>query len=91
MRLHSLILATSVGVPVIGFAYMPKVKAYMDSIGQTDHSLDLETITSEKLINLIEDIFKNYDTNSKKILSEVSKLQKVARESIVEMVELARR
>ena len=91
MRLHSLILATSVGVPVIGLEYMPKVKAYMDSISQSKCSLDLETITSEKLIRLIEDIFENYDINSKKILSEVAKLQKVAKRSIMEMVELARR
>lgn len=91
MRLHSLILGTSVGVPVIGLAYMPKVKAYMDSIGQCEYSLDLETMTSEKLTGLIENIFKNYDKHSKEIVSEVSKLRKNAGESIVEMVELARK
>ncbi|MHA1401955.1 MAG: polysaccharide pyruvyl transferase family protein, partial [Candidatus Heimdallarchaeaceae archaeon] len=91
MRLHSLILGTSVGVPVIGLAYMPKVKAYMGSIDQSEYCLDLETITSEKLIGLIESIFKNYDTHSKEIVSEVSKLRKVAKRSIAEMVELARR
>jgi polysaccharide pyruvyl transferase CsaB len=89
MRLHSLILGTSVGVPVIGLEYMPKVKAYMDSIGQTEYSLNLETITSDKLISLIENIFNNYNTILEKMLSEVSKLQRVAKESIVEMVELA--
>ncbi|MCK4529070.1 polysaccharide pyruvyl transferase family protein, partial [candidate division WOR-3 bacterium] len=89
MRLHSLILGTSVGVPVIGLAYMPKVEVYLDSISQSEYSLNLETITGEKLISLIESIFKNYDTNSKKILSGVSKLQMVAKKSIVEMVELA--
>jgi polysaccharide pyruvyl transferase CsaB len=89
MRLHSLILGTSVGVPVIGLAYMPKVKGYMDSIGQSEYSLNLETITSEKLISLIESIFKNYDMHSKEIVSEVSKLRKVATKSIKEIVELA--
>jgi len=89
MRLHSLILGASVGVPVIGLAYMPKVKAYMDSIDQSEYSLDLETITGEKLISLIESISKNYDTNSKKIVPEISKLQMVAMRSIAEMVELA--
>jgi len=53
MRLHSLILGTSIGVPVIGLEYMPKVKAYMESIKQSEYSLDLETITSKKLINKI--------------------------------------
>ena len=89
MRLHSLILGTSVGVPVIGLEYMSKVKAYMDSVGQSEYSLDLETITSEKLISRIENVFNNYDTTSKKILSQISKLQSVAKENIAEMVELA--
>jgi len=91
MRLHSLILGTTIGVPVIGLVYMPKVRGYMDSIGQSEYSLDLETITDEKLIYLIENIFKNYDVHSNEIVSEISKLQMVARESIVGMVELARR
>lgn len=89
MRLHSLILATSAGVPVIGLEYMPKVKAYMDSIGQNEYSLELGTITGGKLINLIENIFKEYNIHSKKIISEVSRLQIIARESIKEVVELA--
>lgn len=88
MRLHSLILATLVGVPVIGLEYMPKVKAYMESIKQSKYSLELETITSKKLINLFENIYKNYAADSQKILSEVSKLQMAAKRSIVEMVEL---
>ncbi len=89
MRLHSLILGTSVGIPVIGLEYMSKVKVYMDRIGQSEYSLDLRTMTDERLISVIETIFNNYKINSEKILSEVSKLQVVAKESIAEMVELA--
>jgi len=89
MRLHSLILATAVGVPVIGLEYMPKVRAYMDSIDQGNYSLKLEALTSDKLIALIEDTFKRYDTRSRTICLEVSKLQSIARDSIKELVRLA--
>ena len=91
MRLHSLILAASVGIPVIGLAYMPKVRGYMECIEQSKYSLDLETITSEKLTSLIDDVFKNYNAISKKILFEISKLQKTSRKNIIEMTELARK
>ena len=89
MRLHSLILGASVGVPVIGLEYMPKVKAFMDSINQSDYSLGLETITSDSLIGLIEDTFKRYNTRCKAICLEVSSLQKIIRKSISELISLA--
>lgn len=89
MRLHSLILGASAGVPVIGLEYMPKVKAFMDSINQSDYSFGLEEMTSDKLIGLIEDTFKRYNTRCKAIRLEVSKLQKIIRKSISEIIALA--
>ena len=89
MRLHSLILATAAGLPVIGLEYMPKVRAYMESIDQGDYSLDLEAVTSDRLVALIEDTFDHYNTRSQLICSEISKLQNIARDGIAELVELA--
>ncbi|MFC1934582.1 polysaccharide pyruvyl transferase family protein [Chloroflexota bacterium] len=89
MRLHSLILATVAGVPVIGLEYMPKVKAYMKSINQDEYSLALDSITSDKLISLIEKTFDKRSIRSKIILSEVCRLQRIAQDNIAELVELA--
>jgi polysaccharide pyruvyl transferase CsaB len=89
MRLHPLILATAVGVPVIGLEYMPKVKAYMKSINQGEYSLALDSITSDKLISLIENTLDKRSIRSKLILSEVCRLQKIAQDNIAELVELA--
>lgn len=89
MRLHSIILGASAGVPVIGLEYMPKVKAFMDSINQSDYSFGLEVMTSDKLVGLIEDTFKRYNTRCKAICLEVSKLQKIIRKSISELIALA--
>jgi len=90
MRLHSLILGASAGVPVVGFEYMPKVKAFMDSINQGDYSLGLEAVTSDKLIGLIEDTFERYNTRCKTIRAEVFKQQKIIRNSIAELIALAK-
>lgn len=88
MRLHSLILATSIGIPVIGLEYMPKVKAYMESIKQSEYSLDLETITSKKLINKILITFEKYKERSQIISSEIFRLQKLASSNIKDLIEL---
>ena len=89
MRLHSLILATAAGIPVIGLEYMPKVRAYMDSIGQGGYSLKIVAVTTDKLVALIEKTFKRYNTRSRSICSEVAELQGIARNSIAELFGLA--
>lgn len=89
MRLHSLILGTSIGVPVIGLEYMPKVKAYMESIKQREYSLDLKTITSKKLINKILITFEKYKERSQIISSEVFRLRKLVSTNIEDLIELA--
>ncbi len=90
MRLHSLILGASAGVPVIGLEYMPKVKVFMDSINQGDYSLGLEAVTGDKLIGLIEDTFERYNTRCKAIRTEVSKQRKIIRNSLAELIALAK-
>jgi polysaccharide pyruvyl transferase CsaB len=89
MRLHSLILGTSIGLPVIGLNYMPKVKGYMDSIDQGKYSIDLDTITDKKMIRLIKDTYTNYDSICSSIKVEVNRLREIAKENILEMLKLA--
>jgi len=47
MRLHSLILATLMGVPVVPISYCGKVKSYLDLIGMEDLYLDVEELGKE--------------------------------------------
>jgi polysaccharide pyruvyl transferase CsaB len=47
MRLHSLILATLMGVPVVPISYCGKVKSYLDLIGMEDLYLDVEDLGKE--------------------------------------------
>ncbi len=89
MRLHSLILGAISGIPIIGLEYMPKVKAFMESIRQNEYSLNLYRITEEKLIGAIEKTFEKYDKRSKELVVEISVLRDKARKTIADIASLA--
>ena len=90
MRLHSLILATAFGIPVIGLEYMPKVRAYMESIRQRTYSLPLEDLTSDQLKTCIDKTFRQYESRSRAICAQITRLQHIARKNIDILVSLAR-
>jgi polysaccharide pyruvyl transferase WcaK-like protein len=52
MRLHALIFATGQGVPSVGVVYDPKVRAYMDYLGEHQY-LDLSDVSGDALISLV--------------------------------------
>ena len=53
MRLHALIFASGVSVPLAGVSYDPKVSAFMDYIGLENYA-DFESLTAEGLCLLID-------------------------------------
>lgn len=55
MRLHALVFAAGVGVPLTGVAYDPKVTAFLDYLGQPD-CLRLEELTADGLRQKIDDV-----------------------------------
>ena len=55
MRLHSLIVASAIGVPCIGLSYDDKVSNYMMSVGAGDWTLSMEGVNFESLRRLAED------------------------------------
>jgi polysaccharide pyruvyl transferase WcaK-like protein len=89
MRLHSLIIGASSGVPIIGLEYMPKVRAFMDSISQSEYSLDLNRVTSKQIIHTIEKTLSEYDIRTQKMISEISSLQKIAKNALMKLVQLS--
>jgi polysaccharide pyruvyl transferase WcaK-like protein len=66
-RLHALIFAMSVGVPVIAVSYAPKIEALFSSMGQSKYVIPINDLNEGKLLNIInerlrmrgEDIFVN--------------------------------
>ncbi len=58
MRLHSLIFASSVNVPMIGIIYDPKIRGSMDYMNQHRY-VEAENVTAEKLYEMTMDCLKN--------------------------------
>jgi polysaccharide pyruvyl transferase CsaB len=77
MRLHALIYAASVGLPIIGLVYDPKVSnfiAYMNEETQVDTSnLDLNALK-----NMIDGIMQNPEAAKEKIANERERLRELA-------------
>jgi polysaccharide pyruvyl transferase WcaK-like protein len=82
MRLHSLILGAAAGVPVIGLEYMPKVKAFMESIGMQEFSHSLENLTHDSLIDSIKKILADYENCSRQLVAKVCEKKQTVCESI---------
>ena len=58
VRLHSLIMASAVGTPIVGIDYAPKVRGFIESIDWTEHCCHLRDLRIEKLQDLIDGILK---------------------------------
>jgi polysaccharide pyruvyl transferase CsaB len=71
MRLHGLIFAAGQGVPLVGVSYDPKVKEFMEYIGQ-DLCVALEQLTPELLCTLTEKAIAQYPDRAK--LAEKARL-----------------
>lgn len=53
MRLHSIILSASMRVPVVGLAYQPKVKFFLESNGLEDYCLYFNEFSADSLSSII--------------------------------------
>ena len=54
MRLHALIFAAGLGIPLVGIVYDPKVSGFLDYLKQDRYVL-LENLTSERLRDMAEE------------------------------------
>jgi polysaccharide pyruvyl transferase WcaK-like protein len=59
MRFHSLVLASAVGVPIIGLVYAPKVRGLMTSMNTPEYALELPGLTPSKLAERIVSAWSN--------------------------------
>lgn len=57
--MHSNIFATSMKVPTVAIAYEKKTNGIMKTLNLEDYIIEINTITSEKLIKKIEVMMKN--------------------------------
>lgn len=84
MRLHSLIYAATQNTPMVGLSYDPKVDGILKSL-DVDHNCDVETFESDKLYDLIIDVWSNKD----KLKMSLDKQNNYFKEQALLNVELA--
>ena len=82
IRLHALIFAGIMGVPVLGISYDPKIERFLDSIGEKPLGT-LSDITAEKIFDGVTE-----KLSCKKNLRDDSQLQNL-RESAIQNARLA--
>ena len=77
IRLHALIFAGVMGVPMIGMSYDPKIDRFLKSMG--DESVgDLQNVTVEKLMGKIHQEWQEKDSFAKTVEPVISKLRRDA-------------
>ena len=59
MRLHAIIFAICRAIPFVGLVYDPKVQNIINQAGIENCAINLGEITSQSLVNLLEQTYKN--------------------------------
>lgn len=77
MRLHSLIYSASVKVPVVGIVYDPKVKSFLEYIGQ-NHFVEADDISSSEFIKTVDMCFENKNKIKEEFEERICELEKKA-------------
>lgn len=84
IRLHALIFAGVMGVPIVGVSYDPKIDRYLDSIGEKPIG-DLETLKSDDIVEAVSEKLRRRLNNKtintlKKLRGNAEKNSKLALE-----------
>lgn len=80
MRLHSLIYSTINNVPLIGIVYDPKIKSFMDYIGQT-HYMDVKDMNADTGIKYIDECNAEYEIIKQELSQSYARLKEKACEN----------
>lgn len=75
-RMHSNIFATSMKVPTVAIAYEKKTNGIMKMLGLEDYLIEIDNITSEKLISKIELAIKQKEEIKAKLEKQIKSIRK---------------
>jgi len=76
IRLHALIFAGVMGVPMLGLSYDPKIDRFLDSIGERSVG-DLKDVTAEAILADFREKWesrKDYRDRNAELLAQLRKL-----------------
>lgn len=78
MRTHSVILASSVGTPMIGIVNYPKTYGYLERIGQAQQAIPIQELELERLQNLIRTSWEQRPSLRQEITQAVERERRLA-------------
>ena len=90
MRLHMLIFASVMDVPMAGIAYDPKIKGFMKYMNQNAF-VEIENFNAEKFSALLENCIENLESMKEKLTKDSELLRKKAGENARLAVELLKK
>jgi len=79
MRLHALILAAAMSTPVVGVIYAPKVRGFLESIGQPDAGLEMDKLSPEALVKAVGSVWAQREVMGAQVAATVEHLRAQAR------------
>ena len=70
-RLHPSIIAFSMGIPSISLVWSPKVRGFYESIGYPERTVDIDSISAEKILSTLQDAIEKGVQHDKEYLMSV--------------------
>ena len=77
MRLHTLIFAVGNCVPCVGIIYDPKIRGFMEYIGQ-DNLLDADCFDTHKMLEYVDCIMENTEAEKEKLKTNSDRIKALA-------------
>lgn len=81
MRMHSIVMASVMGVPAIGLSYDPKIEAAVQAAGQTFGGR-VENLDIDRLLHSATELLMDRDAASAALLERVDKLRTRSRKNM---------
>jgi polysaccharide pyruvyl transferase WcaK-like protein len=81
MRMHSIVMASVMGVPAIGLSYDPKIEAAVQAAGQTFGGR-VENLDIDRLLHSATELLMDRDAVSAALLERVDKLRTRSRKNM---------
>jgi len=90
LRLHSLILAATAGVPIVGIDYDPKIRGFMEHAGAEDYLSGVED-SPEALMHRVEKALDNRKSMKRRLLGSCERMRAKINEEAQHIAEIINR
>jgi len=88
MRLHSLIFASTMSIPIVGIKYADKILKYMEALGESNKVVDIGCTSLDNLLEIIECVFINKDNIKDKIAIKINHIKRKAQINNMQLLKL---